>query len=326
MISQLDQKNKEQAKQILHIQLAAYQREAEQIGYQYLPPLKETVKDIMETDEMFIGFEKEGSLLGIASYEMYEDRIVLSRLAVHPQHAHQGIGTKLMHSIIEHHQPIELTTAEANIPAIRLYEKLGFKQTNRFQVENELMLTKMERSMLRKVEVVEYKMSWHEQFRHELEKLKKAVGDNWVDGHHIGSTSIKGMAAKPIIDILLEVKHINDLDECNHLFSQLGYEALGENGLKGRRFFRKGGLNRSHHVHAYEAGHKDVKRHLVFRDYLRAAPERAKEYADKKRQLAKAHPEDIASYINGKDAIMKEIEQEAYNWSKQLETNDQTSE
>ncbi|MDM5298625.1 GNAT family N-acetyltransferase [Bacillus pumilus] len=326
MIIRLDQQNKEQAKQILHIQLAAYQREAEQIGYQDLPPLKETVKAIMETDEMFIGFEREGALLGIASYEMHEDRIVLCRLAVHPQHVHQGIGTKLMQFMIEHQLPIELTTAEANIPAIQLYEKLGFKQTTSLQVENNLMLTKMERSMLRKVEVVEYQTSWPEQYHHELDKLKKVVGDNWVEGHHIGSTSVKGMAAKPIIDILLEVKHVSELDKCNHLFRQLGYEPLGENGLKGRRFFRKGGLSRSHHVHAYETGHDDVKRHLVFRDYLRAAPERADAYAHKKRQLAKAHPEDIASYINGKDAIIKEIEQEAYNWSKQLKTNDQTSE
>ncbi|QGX65568.1 GNAT family N-acetyltransferase [Bacillus sp. ms-22] len=326
MIIQLDQKNKEQAKQILHIQLAAYQMEAEQIGYQDLPPLKETVKDVMDANEIFIGFEKEGSLLGIASYEMHEDRIVLSRLAVHPHDVHQGIGTELMQAIIEHHLPIELTTAEANRPAIRLYEKLGFKQTARLQVENNLMLIKMERSMLRKVEVVEYETSWQEQFHHELDKLKKAVGDNWGDGHHIGSTSIKGMAAKPIIDILLEVKQISKLDECSHLFSELGYEPLGENGLKGRRFFRKGGLQRSHHIHAYEAGHEDVKRHLVFRDYLRAAPGRAKDYADKKRQLAKAHPEDMASYINGKNAIIKEIEQEAFNWSKQLETNNQARE
>nr|WGD96749.1 GrpB family protein [Bacillus safensis] len=132
------------------------------------------------------------------------------------------------------------------------------------------------------------------------------------------------MAAKPIIDILLEVKHISSLDECNHLFRQLGYEPLGENGLKGRRFFRKGGLNRTHHVHAYEAGHDDVKRHLVFRDYLKASPDRAKAYADKKRQLAKAYPEDMASYMKGKDGLIKEIEQEAYNWSEQFKTNDQT--
>ncbi|WMT30686.1 GNAT family N-acetyltransferase [Bacillus aerius] len=109
--------------------MASYQREAEQMGYQDLPPLKETVKDVMETDEIFIWFEKQGQLFGIASYEMHQDRIVLSRLAVHPQYAHQGIGTKLMQAIIDRYQPIELTTAEANISAIRLYEKLGFKQT-----------------------------------------------------------------------------------------------------------------------------------------------------------------------------------------------------
>ncbi len=56
----------------------------------------------------------------------------------------------------------------------------------------------------------------------------------------------------------------------------------------------------------------------MFRDYLKASPDRAKAYADKKRQLAKAYPEDMASYMKGKDGLIKEVEQEAYNWSEQL--------
>ncbi|BBP90495.1 hypothetical protein BsIDN1_41130 [Bacillus safensis] len=74
-------------------------------------------------------------MLGIASYELHDDRIILSRLAVHPHHVNQGIGTALLQSIIQHQKTIELTTAEANTPAIKLYEKLGFKQKARLQVE-----------------------------------------------------------------------------------------------------------------------------------------------------------------------------------------------
>ncbi|MFS0656441.1 GNAT family N-acetyltransferase [Bacillus sp. 179-C3.3 HS] len=316
MIVPLDHTNREQAKRILQIQLAAYEREAVQIGYRDLPPLKETINDIIEAIGYFVGFKEKGKLLGIVSYEMDGERIVISRLAVHPDHLYQGIGTQLMRFMISHGKPIELTTAEANLPAIKLYEKLGFKKVARLEVENNLILTKMERAQRRRVEVVEYKTSWHDQFRQEHDVLKTVLGENWVSGHHIGSTSIAGMAAKPIIDILLEVKQIKVIDQCNHLFEQLGYTALGENGITGRRFLTKGGLERSHHIHVYEAGHHDIRRHLPFRDFLKATPHRANDYAAKKRQLAKAHPEDIASYIRGKDALIKEIEKEAYQWSK----------
>ncbi|MGG2185758.1 GNAT family N-acetyltransferase [Bacillus altitudinis] len=317
MIVHLDHTISDVAKQILHIQLAAYQQEAEQIGYADLPPLKETIQDVMKAKEQFIGFQQHDLLLGVVSYEELKDCLIISRLAVHPKALKQGIGTRLMSTIIEKNVPIELTTGQENTPAKRLYEKLGFFETNVIHVAKELTLSKMKWTPRRKVEVVEFKKEWHEEFRQEKQRLKQIIQKIWIEGYHIGSTSVTGLVAKPIIDILIEVSDIEEIDRKKERFEHLGYEALGENGIKGRRFFQKGGLNRTHHVHVYERNHPDVKRHLLFRDYLRVHPERAEAYASVKEQLAKQYPEDIQSYMAGKNEIIKEIENEAYRWDKE---------
>lgn len=212
MIVNLDQTIGDVAKQILHIQLAAYQQEAEQIGYADLPPLKETIQDVMKAKEQFIGFEQKGILLGVASYEEQKDYLIISRLAVHPKALKQGIGTRLMSTIMEKNVPIELTTGQKNTPAKRLYEKLGFVETNVIHVAKELTLSKMKWTPRRKVEVVEFKKEWHEEFHQEKQRLKQIIQKSWIEGHHIGSTSVEGLVAKPIIDILIEVSHIKEID------------------------------------------------------------------------------------------------------------------
>lgn len=80
-----------------------------------------------------------------------------------------------------------------------------------------------------------------------------------------------------MIDILIEVKDIEAINQYNLQMEALGYEAKGENGLKGRCFFRKGGNKRTHHVHIYENGNREIVRHTLFRDYLIAHPEKAAE-------------------------------------------------
>ncbi len=93
-----------------------------------------------------------------------------------------------------------------------------------------------------------------------------------------------------------------------------GYQAKGENGINGRRFFQKGGDNRTHHVHIYQLGRREIKRHLAFRDYLRAHAVDAKTYGDLKASLAKRYPNDIESYIKGKEQLVVEIEKRALKW------------
>jgi GrpB-like predicted nucleotidyltransferase (UPF0157 family) len=94
----------------------------------------------------------------------------------------------------------------------------------------------------------------------------------------------------------------------------LAYEALGEFGIPGRRYFRKGGDDRTHQAHVFQVGDPGVERHLAFRDYLRAHPGVAAEYGVLKAGLAQQFPEDIDKYMDGKDAFVKAAEQEALRW------------
>ncbi|TOF71387.1 GrpB family protein, partial [Vibrio parahaemolyticus] len=107
----------------------------------------------------------------------------------------------------------------------------------------------------RVIEVVDYRPSWANEFSDEKVLLESALNSaNVVAIHHIGSTSVKGLCAKPIIDILVEVKSLEELDKNNNLMESLGYEVKGEFGIAGRRYFQKGGIQRSHQVHAFLVG------------------------------------------------------------------------
>jgi GrpB-like predicted nucleotidyltransferase (UPF0157 family) len=168
---------------------------------------------------------------------------------------------------------------------------------------------------LRNIVVVPYIPLWPELFRREADALCAIFGSELVAIHHIGSTSIPGMSAKPIVDIMPLVRDIRRVDRFDPVMIQRGYEPRGENGIDGRRYFVKGGdASRTHHVHTYEPGNPEVARHLNFRDYLIAHPEEASQYAKLKQELARRFPHDIESYIAGKDAFIKGILQKAAEW------------
>ncbi|USK36825.1 GrpB family protein [Cytobacillus firmus] len=170
--------------------------------------------------------------------------------------------------------------------------------------------------MTRKVTVTCYNPDWKFKFQSESELIKTIFQEEILAIHHIGSTSVPGLAAKPVIDILPVVIDIERVDRFNTEMISLGYEPRGENGLPGRRYFQKGGNLRTHHVHIYEKGSPEITRHLAFRDYLRANGEDAKQYGTLKLELAKQFPFDIDSYIKGKEAIVQEIEMKAIDWYK----------
>src|SRR5690348_1321198 len=106
-----------------------------------------------------------------------------------------------------------------------------------------------EKSTIRIMEVVPHNPLWKNQFYSEANRIINIMKDEIVDVHHIGSTSIPGIYAKPIIDILVEVKEINKIDDYNEEMKELGYIARGELGIPGRRYFIKGMHERTHHVH-----------------------------------------------------------------------------
>ncbi|MTT33282.1 GrpB family protein [Terrilactibacillus sp. BCM23-1] len=171
--------------------------------------------------------------------------------------------------------------------------------------------------MNRKVEVVPYTTDWVKQFEKESSRLKHVLSDLLVNIHHIGSTSIQGMSAKPTIDIMVEVNNIDQVDRYKDQMASLGYESLGENGIKGRRYFHRlaeDGVTQLTHVHVFEHGSVTAIRHLAFRDFLRAHEDLAVFYSQLKTKLSTQFPYDIESYIEGKEVAIKKIEEQALIW------------
>lgn len=114
---------------------------------------------------------------------------------------------------------------------------------------------------------------------------------------------------------MISVNSLEKVDEKKNEFKEIGYEYLGKYGIKGRRYLRKGGDERTHQVHIF---HKDdtnnLKRHLAFRDFLIAHKDIADKYGKLKRELAIKYPYDIDKYCDGKEDFVKDIEKVALKW------------
>jgi len=160
----------------------------------------------------------------------------------------------------------------------------------------------------RRVEVVSYNPNWKEMYKEESGKVKNILSDIIIDIHHIGSTAITGIKAKPVIDILVEVKDIEGVDQYNHKMKELGYEVMGEYGIPKRRFFRKGGDKRTHHIHIFQVGNEEIERHIKFKEYLIAHPDKAREYSRLKEELANKYTYDVDNYTNRKSDFIQEID------------------
>ncbi len=164
-----------------------------------------------------------------------------------------------------------------------------------------------------KVRLSEFSEDWIRLFHEEANFLKTIFNDEIVRFEHFGSTSVPGMKAKPVIDMMCIVTNVSKIDLYNDKMRSLGYDVAGEWGIPGRRLFRKGGENRTHHIHFYEIDNPQIERHLVFRDYLKAHPEEVLRYSRFKEELTR-HFENTSEYSPAKKAFVTEMEQLALAW------------
>ncbi|MEM1322367.1 MAG: GrpB family protein [Bacteroidota bacterium] len=164
------------------------------------------------------------------------------------------------------------------------------------------------------ITVVDHHSGWANKFNKESQLLRNLLGDALVNVHHIGSTAVPGLKAKPIIDIMLEVRELSLLDEQRVLFEKMGYEVMGEMGISGRRYFRKGGDRRTHQIHAFQSGDTNLVRHLAFRDYLMVNKKVAEEYGILKFNIAQRCNNDIERYSEEKNDFVKYHEKKALEW------------
>lgn len=159
--------------------------------------------------------------------------------------------------------------------------------------------------MEKPVIIAEYDPEWPGMFRSEKKILEEALGENALAIEHVGSTSVEGLAAKPIIDILVGIKSLGGAKVCIDEIEKLGYvyhpEHEGE--LPDRRYLDKPGF----HVHMVEKDGDFWKKHVFFRNYLRTHHEAMKEYEDLKRKLAVEYRNDRGTYTDMKGPFIEGI-------------------
>lgn len=167
----------------------------------------------------------------------------------------------------------------------------------------------------REVELVAHQPEWLFMAEEEAERILASLPIEVIGIYHIGSTSIPGIKAKPILDFVLEVADMKVLLSCSGALEDLGYINKGESGIPGRQFFSKDtNGSRSHHLHVFETGHPDITRHLAFRDYLRSNPNAAKEYERLKEELAKRYPQKSGDYTEAKSDFILTMDEVAREW------------
>ncbi|HEY4051455.1 MAG TPA: GrpB family protein [Acidobacteriaceae bacterium] len=167
------------------------------------------------------------------------------------------------------------------------------------------------------VELLPYSPDWARTAEMERGRLENVLGANLIAVHHIGSTAIPGICAKPIVDLMPEVQSLIQLDEARQQVCSLGYQWWAEYGMSGRRYctLDEPSTGKRHvQLHCFERGNVHLERHLAFRDYLCAHPEIAREYETRKIKARALHPNDSHAYTDAKSAWITPTQIKALAW------------
>ncbi|MEN3283491.1 MAG: hypothetical protein V7607_4631 [Solirubrobacteraceae bacterium] len=166
------------------------------------------------------------------------------------------------------------------------------------------------------IRIVDHDPQWPLLAQEELRRVADALGDSAVRLEHVGSTSVPGLGAKPIIDMQVSVRDIERLDDYVGPLEELGYLFAPDPAFPDYHYFAKPHARpRSHHLHVCQAGSHQEVRHVAVRDFLRAHPDEAASYEKLKRTLVREHPDDRLAYVAGKDGYMIELEARAVRWA-----------
>ena len=168
----------------------------------------------------------------------------------------------------------------------------------------------------RTIKIVDYDPQWSLVFTELGRAIETTLGNLALSIEHVGSTSVPGLAAKPIIDLDVVIESNARLPDVIQSLAVLGYVHEGDLGIAGREAFARQGQDvprdgtgrtwLNHHLYVCVQDSSELKRHLAFRDYLRKNPDAVRAYSELKRQLAQRFPHDIDSYIEGKKTFVEE--------------------
>jgi GrpB-like predicted nucleotidyltransferase (UPF0157 family) len=168
------------------------------------------------------------------------------------------------------------------------------------------------------VRIVDYDPNWPQEAERELARVGEAIGEVAVRLDHVGSTSVPGLAAKPIVDLQVSVPALEPWVAYVEPLEAIGYLFVPFATAPEYHFFGKPPERpRTHHLHVCLAGSFEESRHLILRDYLRANPGEAARYEAVKRESARLHPQYRVAYMAGKEDLILELERRALEWTRQ---------
>ena len=161
----------------------------------------------------------------------------------------------------------------------------------------------------KQVVVLPYDSNWEQDFTKIKAEIEPVLKDLALKIEHVGSTSVKGLSAKPIIDIDVVIRDYTVFDKVIASLEKIGYTHEGDLGIKGREAFKYEGKQhlRKHHLYVCPQDSPELNRHLGFRDYLRNHPEAVKEYSDIKEKGAELYPYDMDKYMEYKSEVIEKI-------------------
>ena len=165
-------------------------------------------------------------------------------------------------------------------------------------------------SIMKKYVVVHsYKKTWADDFVAIRDELNTVLKDLALRIEHVGSTSVEGLSAKPIIDIDVVIQNREKLPEVIAALQKLGYSHEGDQGIPGREAFKYEGKEhlRKHHLYVCAQDSEELRRHIAFRDYLRSHPDAVAEYSRIKEEGVELYPWDIDKYIEYKSPFIESI-------------------
>ncbi|PWJ71510.1 GrpB-like predicted nucleotidyltransferase (UPF0157 family) [Ruminococcaceae bacterium R-25] len=168
------------------------------------------------------------------------------------------------------------------------------------------------------VVVLPYDEAWKNDFEDIKAELMTVLSDLILRIEHVGSTSVPGLSAKPIIDIDVVIDGAESFEKVKTALGTIGYRHEGDLGIAGREAFKYEGKDhlRKHHLYVCSKDAAELKRHVSFRDYLLSDPDAVKEYGRIKEEGAKLYPYDIDKYIEYKSSFIESIYAKIANDSK----------
>jgi GrpB-like predicted nucleotidyltransferase (UPF0157 family)/ribosomal protein S18 acetylase RimI-like enzyme len=243
----------------------------------------------------------------------------IGALYVDPDHWRDGVGSALLAFALEAlnragWRDAILWVLPENHDALAFYKRFGFeieKGVEKCEERSRRRVIRLRAALAeaeKPIEVVPYDPRWPERFGVERDALEEAIG-KWATGgiHHVGSTAVPGLDAKPIIDIVVGVDSLEAARACFEPLARLGYLYAPYRVEEMHWFCKPHPRRRTNHLHLVPTESKRFRDELVFRDALRASPDLAKSYAVTKRRLAARFKHDREGYTDAKESFIRSV-------------------